>query len=146
MLTKSRLGRADVATYRPTINDLFRPVAEVRIAVGWLVAGGACLLLAVFTQIWIHLFWIVPCALLFGYWLRRAIIVFTFRMQLHSSRLLFMPILKFRQLAGWALKPKQAPYEFTLGKTAAPSWWIGNGFEWQPSQSSGFAVCPSLSR
>lgn len=136
MHTRSRLRLADMATYRPTINDLFRPIAEVRIAVGWLLAAVACFILAVSTKIWIHLIWIVPCGLLFAHWLQRAVVVMTFRMQLHSSRLLFMPILKFRQFAGWSLTPKQAPYDFTLGKTAAPSWWIGNGFEWQPSHAA----------
>ena len=122
--------------WKPTLNDLFRPVAEVRIAFGWALTAGAAIVLALASHLWIHLIWVIPCMLLSAHWARRATLVYAFRMRLHAGRLLLMSAERLHQLCDWAQRPTSAPFEFSAGKTSAPSWWLGYGFEWQTSHAT----------
>jgi conjugal transfer pilus assembly protein TraD len=122
--------------FQPSVFDLFRPLSEFRIALGWLVAAIACAAVGLWHGLWVHFIWLLPAAWLAYTWCGRGVAVLAFRMQLHASRLSFMQAEKFRQIAAWGQKPLEAPYSFTGGKVRTPSWWLGEGFEWQPSHAT----------
>jgi conjugal transfer pilus assembly protein TraD len=121
--------------FKPTVFDLFRPVYEIRAAVGWVCATIACAGVGVLTGFWIHFFWFLPCGYLAYRWGARAVAIIAFKVQLSSNRLLFMPIARMMEICRWGQNPSQAPFEFSRGVVSTPAWWLGHGFEWQPSHA-----------
>jgi conjugal transfer pilus assembly protein TraD len=123
-------------SFKPAVTDLFRPITEFRVAAGWLLAAFACLVVAVATSIYVHLFWLIPCFLYAFVWVRRAVYVFAFRAQLHAPRLMVLPIEQMRSICVLGQDPLRAPFEFSQGRVNTPAWWLGSGFEWQPGHAT----------
>ncbi len=125
-----------MARFKPTVFDLFRPMVEFRAAALWLTGAAICLALVFVYELRVHWLWVGLSILMATIWLRRGVALAAFRVQLNASRLEFLPIERMRQICEWGQNPRKAPFEFTNGRATTPLWWLGTGFEWQPSHAS----------
>ncbi len=119
-----------------SVEDLFRPAVEFRIAVGWLLAGLAAILTASVWRVGLHVWWVAPCLLMAIIWGRRGIALIAYRIRLGQRRLLVMPEAQLRQYAQWGQKPQEAPFAFARGRYQDAVWWLGTGFPWLPSHAT----------